>query len=141
VILVASTKRSLEDNLARFGGHLERNGLNFNLLKCGVVSLVTSGRQKRIKVIMEPHIRYKGALLPQIGIQDVWNYLGVQFDGVATQIGGSFAAERRRESEEGTSETAIETGDLARIHNSQVPHSVPHILWEYRSFEPQRLRY
>jgi hypothetical protein len=88
VILVASTKGGLEDNLVRFGDHLESNDLNFNLLKCGVVSLVPSGRQKRIKVITEPHIRYNDTLLPQIGIQDLWKYLGVQFKGVAAQIGG-----------------------------------------------------
>jgi hypothetical protein len=82
-------KMGLEDNLKRFGGHLESNGFNFNLLKCGMVSMVPSGRQKRIKVLQEPTIKYKGTFLPQIEIMSMWKYLDVHFEGTRAQLGGT----------------------------------------------------
>jgi len=87
VILVAGTKLGLEENLARFGGNLESSGLKFNLLKCGVVSMVPSGRQKRIKVLDGPTIKYGDQFLPQVDLKSMWKYLGVQFEGPALQTG------------------------------------------------------
>ncbi len=89
VILVAGTKLGLEENLASFGGDLESNGLKFNLLKCGVVSMVPSGRQKRLKVLDGPNIKYGSHFLPQIDLKSMWKYLGVQFEGPALQTGSS----------------------------------------------------
>jgi hypothetical protein len=88
VILVASTKMGLEDNIGRFGSHLASNGLAFNLAKCGVVSLVPSGRQKRIKMLTDPTIQYQGTYIPQVGVLDMWKYLGVSFEGVKACLGG-----------------------------------------------------
>jgi hypothetical protein len=88
VILVASTQKGLELNMESFGNSLASVGLELNRAKCNVLSMVPSGREKKVKVLTEPTIKYKGEYISQVGVLGLWKYLGVQFEGTSSTFGG-----------------------------------------------------
>lgn len=60
---------------------LHQCGLEINTDKSCVLSLVPSGREKKIKLIVEGNITVNGVTLKQIGVIDAWKYLGIKFEG------------------------------------------------------------
>lgn len=81
IVLLASTKRGLQENLTRLHDALKLNGLSINAKKTGVLSMVASGRDKKVKVDTTPSFTVGGALIPQRSPVDVWAYLGCMYQG------------------------------------------------------------
>lgn len=81
VILFSSTQKGLQDNLSLFGGSLRNLGLEINRQKSCAVSLVASGRDKKMKHIADSLFTIGGLPLPQKHLLDVWTYLGINFTG------------------------------------------------------------
>jgi len=55
-------------------------GLLFQGKKYSVLSLVPSGREKKIKILMTPQFRlWDGTWLPQLDTAAEWRYLGIDF--------------------------------------------------------------
>lgn len=79
IILTAETKFGLQTLIDDLTGKLASFGLLTNIGKSSTMSLVPSGRQKKIKVITEPEFQVSGQYLSAIGVLDVWKYLGIEF--------------------------------------------------------------
>lgn len=79
IILIAETENGLQSSIDVLTHELASFGLQTNIAKSSTISLVPSGRQKKIKVITEPKFRVSGQHLRAIGVADVWKYLGVEF--------------------------------------------------------------
>ena len=56
-------------------------GLSINRNKSCAVSLVASGRQKKVKQVSEQLFTLNGLPLPQKHLVEVWTYLGIDFAG------------------------------------------------------------
>lgn len=82
IILVASTKEGLQALIDALTNCLASFGLMTNHEKSSTVSLVPSGRQKKIKVISESQFKVGNQYLKAVGILDAWKYLGIHFKGV-----------------------------------------------------------
>lgn len=80
-ILIGSTVAGLQKNLDIFDKALSKFGLVVNNDKSRAMSMVLSGRQKKIKIIDRETFRVSGSLLKQIGVLDAWRYLGINFTG------------------------------------------------------------
>lgn len=64
--------------------------LLFQGKKCSVLSLVPSGREKKIKIVTIPEFRLRdGSLLPQLDTTAEWRYLGVDFRPAGSRKVGS----------------------------------------------------
>lgn len=81
VILVASTRQGLQMLISHFVDGIETFGLKLNTRKSGVLSLVPDGKNKKIKVLSDPSFYAGEHTLQQIGVLDVWKYLGVTLEG------------------------------------------------------------
>lgn len=81
IVLLASTKSGLQENLTRLHDAFKLNGLSINAKKTGVLSMVASGRDKKVKVDLTPYFTVGGALIPQRSPVDVWTYLGCMYQG------------------------------------------------------------
>lgn len=81
IVLLASTKSGLQENLTRLHAAFLRNGLLINAKKTGVLSMVASGRDKKVKIDTTPYFTVGGALIPQRSPVDVWAYLGCMYKG------------------------------------------------------------
>lgn len=81
IVLLASTRGGLQENLTRLHAAFMRNGLDINAKKTGVLSIVASGRDKKVKVDTTPYFTVGGALIPQRSPVDVWTYLGCKYQG------------------------------------------------------------
>lgn len=81
IILIATTKRGLQDSIDALSGCLASFGLEINHDKSCTLSLVPSGRDKKVKVIEESQFAINGNVLNAIGVIDTWKYLGIQFTG------------------------------------------------------------
>lgn len=81
VILVASTRQGLQILVSQFVEGIEALGLELNTRKSGVLSLVPDGKNKKIKILFEPTFYAGDQTLQQIGVLDVWKYLGVTLEG------------------------------------------------------------
>lgn len=82
IILVATTKEGLQALIDALTNSLASFGLMTNHAKSSTLSLVPSGRQKKIKVVTEPQFKVNDQYLKAIGVLDVWKYLGIYFKGV-----------------------------------------------------------
>lgn len=81
IVLAASTWRGLQKNLNLFEEGLRPIGLSLNNEKSLTLSLVPSGKEKKVKVeTSRPFTVSGGSIAPQ-GIDDVWKYLGLNFEG------------------------------------------------------------
>lgn len=89
IILISSTSVGLQRQLDVFVETTKPMGLGLNLGKCGVLSLVPSGKDKKVKILTEGHISVEGSFLRQIGPVDVWKYLGVELEGPNVKSGVS----------------------------------------------------
>jgi hypothetical protein len=81
VILCGTTSWGLQRNLEIFEEELRRSGLSLNPGKSKCVSLVASGREKKVKLVMTPTFRASGSWLSQVDGTTFWKYLGLQFRG------------------------------------------------------------
>lgn len=81
IVLLSSTKVGLQENLTRLHAAFARNGLSINAKKTGVLSMVASGRDKKMKIDTIPYFTVGGALIPQRSPTDVWTYLGSMYQG------------------------------------------------------------
>lgn len=81
VILVSSTKMGMTKILEEFAMTMATFGLHINFDKSNMMSIVPSGKQKKVKVLTDPTFSINGQHMNQIGILDGWKYLGIQFEG------------------------------------------------------------
>lgn len=78
LVLCASTPDGLQELLNAAEAYLNPRGLAFNVSKCSSLSLVASGREKKVKVISHP-FKLSGGELPASSLNDIWRYLGISF--------------------------------------------------------------
>lgn len=83
-LLYASTREGLQENIDRKSREEERVGLRANPRKSRTLSLVPSGREKKIKVVTGKPFAVGGGVVEEIGVLDAWKYLGVRFMGTVT---------------------------------------------------------
>lgn len=81
LILVASTTMGLQRLIGTIERELSSFGLEINVNKSSTLSLIPSGKEKKMKVITEPKFTANDQLLKPIGVIDVWKYLGIRFIG------------------------------------------------------------
>lgn len=81
IVLMSSTKAGLQKNLTRLYEAFQKCGLSINARKTGVLSLVASGRDKKVKVDLVPSFALGGVVIPQRSPVEVWTYLGSTFQG------------------------------------------------------------
>lgn len=79
VILVATTQQGLQTLINTFTSELDTFGLKTNADKSSTLSLVASGKEKKMKVVGTPTFKVGDVFLNAIGVMDVWKYLGVEF--------------------------------------------------------------
>lgn len=85
--LIASTRQGLQRNLQIFASALLKLGLELNRDKCVVLSIKPDGRNKRFKIETDPQVSLNGVSFRQIGVDGLWKYLGVEFEGTQA-LGG-----------------------------------------------------
>jgi hypothetical protein len=81
VILCGTTSWGLQRDLEIFEEELRRSGLSLDPGKSKCVSLVASGREKKVKLVMTPTFRASGSWLNQVDGTTLWKYLGLKFRG------------------------------------------------------------
>jgi len=79
IVLLVSTRNGLQENLTRLDNAFKVNGLSINAKKTGVLSMVVSGRDKKVKIDTTPNFTLGGALILQRSPVDVWTYLGCMY--------------------------------------------------------------
>lgn len=80
VLLFAATRWGLQTLLRVVEDKAREMGLLFQGKKCSVLSLVPSGREKKIKIVTTPQFQLRdGSWLPQLDTAAEWRYLGVDF--------------------------------------------------------------
>lgn len=86
IVLLSSTKVGLQENLTRLHAAFTRNGLSINAKKTGVLSMVASGRDKKVRIDTIPYFSVGGALIPQRSPTDIWTYLGSMYQGAREYV-------------------------------------------------------
>lgn len=80
VLLFAATKWGLQTSVRVVEDMAGEMGLLLQAKKCSVLSLVPSGREKKIKILTAPEFRLRdGSWLTQLDTSAEWRYLGVNF--------------------------------------------------------------
>lgn len=80
VLLFAATGWGLQTSIRVVEDKAREMGLFFQAKKCSVLSLVPSGREKKIKIVTGPQFRLRdGTFLPQLDTTAEWRYLGIDF--------------------------------------------------------------
>lgn len=81
IVLMASTRNGLQENLSQRHAAFQCNGLSINARKTGVLILIASGPDKKVKVDMTSYFTVGRALIPQRSPVEVWIYLGNAYQG------------------------------------------------------------
>lgn len=81
IILVASTRGGLQKSIDMVLEELSLFGLRINAEKSSTLSLMPSGREKKVKVIDFSMFQVDGVLLKATGVIETWKYLGIHFTG------------------------------------------------------------
>lgn len=81
IILVASTREGLQSSIDALTSRLATFGLKTNTDKSSTLSLVPSGREKKVKVVCDAQFTVDGNPLNAVGILETWKYLGIRFTG------------------------------------------------------------
>lgn len=81
IIIVTSTKMGMNLALEAFASSLTTFGLEVNIDKSSTMSLMPSGKDKKIKVLSEPQFKINNTYLEPIGPIGLWKYLGIYFEG------------------------------------------------------------
>lgn len=79
--LVSGTVVGGQRNLDAYVNGLSKAGLTVNAKKSAALSVVPSGKQKKMKVVTQPTFRVGQEYIPQISVTQMWKYLGVSFEG------------------------------------------------------------
>lgn len=66
VLLLASTQQGMTQNITSFNKALNTLGLRINITKSMALSMVPSGREKKIKILTNPLFKVDGVIVPQI---------------------------------------------------------------------------
>lgn len=85
VILIASTKAGMQQNLDTFATEMGRLGLQINPGKSFALSMIPNGKEHKICLQTAPQFSVSQDCLRQIGPLDTWKYLGVNFKGAQVQ--------------------------------------------------------
>ena len=90
VVLVASTRVGLQEQISRFTGDLALSGLNVNAAKCSSLSIARDGHTR--KFVVDPDLTFTagGQPMPAMTCVDFYKYLGVHFSakGSAPMVEG-----------------------------------------------------
>lgn len=78
-VLMAMTVFGLQNNITAFSDALARTGLKINPRKSNTLSLVPSGRDKKMKVVSDKPFHVDGSPMKTLSIEDFWKYLGVTY--------------------------------------------------------------
>lgn len=78
-VLMAMTVFGLQENINRFVDALAKIGLKINPRKSSTLSLVPSGRDKKMKVVSDKPFNVDGVPMNTLSITDFWKYLGVGY--------------------------------------------------------------
>lgn len=81
IILISSTGPGMQTIVSQACASMNSCSLEVNTEKSCVLSMVPSGRDKKIKVVTTGSITVQGSTLKQVGVLDVWKYLGINFEG------------------------------------------------------------
>lgn len=81
IVLLAGTRRGLQLNLSAFDEGLQPVGLRLNASKSFTLSLVPSGRDKKVKIETSKTFAVGDVRICPKGIEDTWKYLGLNFQG------------------------------------------------------------
>lgn len=81
IIIVTSTKMGMNLALKAFASSLTSFGLQVNSEKSSTMSLVPSGKDKKMKVLSDPQFKINDTYLEPIGPLGLWKYLGIYFEG------------------------------------------------------------
>lgn len=85
IVLVATTRRGLQRNLDKFDEGLRPVGLTLNQSKSFSLSMIPAGKQKKVKIDTSQSFRVAGGQIRPMGVDDVWTYLGLDFEGKNTE--------------------------------------------------------
>jgi len=77
--LIATTRKGLQLNLDKYSGAGRVRGLRMNAKKSWTLSLVPSGREKKMKVQTGKPFSIDGKPLDELTVTDLWRYLGVDY--------------------------------------------------------------
>ena len=77
VVLIASTKRGLEDSCKAFLDRMRAFGPEANPAKCATLATVTDGKRKTFYVDPTPFLTVAWAVVPALNVQETYRYLGV----------------------------------------------------------------
>lgn len=81
IVLLSSTKVSLQENLTRLHAAFMQNGLSINAKKTRVLFVVMFGGDKKMKMDTTPYCTVGRVMIPQKSPLDVWTYLGCMYQG------------------------------------------------------------
>lgn len=76
--LVSSTKVGLMAQAEKVVAGFKKFGMKLNASKCAVLSLVYDGKKKTHVVLTDPYLSIDGSLVPMIGPNDTYKYLGLR---------------------------------------------------------------
>uniref|UniRef100_A0A0C9QX33 PO21 protein n=1 Tax=Fopius arisanus TaxID=64838 RepID=A0A0C9QX33_9HYME len=79
LVLLTESREGLQDVLDGVVRDLALHGLSPMPNKCLALSLVPSGKVKKIRTLSAKTFRIAGCYIPQIGVADTWKHLGVTF--------------------------------------------------------------
>lgn len=77
--LYASTRKGLQENMDKYSNSGEIKGQLINAKKSWTLSLVPSGKEKKMKVQTGKPFNIGGVKVKELTIADVWRYLGVNY--------------------------------------------------------------
>lgn len=77
--LISSTVDGMQSALDRVASTMAAFGLTPAPRKCSAISLMAAGKIKKVKVMTEPLFRIAGYPVKQLGFEDTWKHLGVNF--------------------------------------------------------------
>jgi len=87
IVLIASTRDGLQESINIVCERLASRGLELAAEKCAVLSLVPSGREKKMKVKEDTRILVGGRMVRRLAACETWRYLGVAFNSFGPVFG------------------------------------------------------
>ncbi|KAG7196838.1 hypothetical protein KM043_016460 [Ampulex compressa] len=80
LVLVTATVAGMQDTLNAVSKGLRSHGLMPAPQKCRCLSIIPSGRDKKVKLITDPLFKILDSPVPQVTFADTWKHLGVVFN-------------------------------------------------------------
>lgn len=78
-LIIASSKEGLQEALDKAVSQMRIHGLSPMPTKCSCISMVPSGWNKKVKLLTTSQFEIDGNPIAQVGIEDIWKHLGVEF--------------------------------------------------------------